>query len=166
MEVDQEWLVGVRGGFNNGNFCFKPALLELKFQRLAVSDPESCCEKLGDLLITGLLDEHSEVREGKSPLNFRLHSVHHLALSTYTTLASAYTVMAAYSLLLVAATYHLFCFESFLIASVANSGQPSQKGREVEYGGLATGKMVPTIQANPLYSNNTMSTVKTMNCDH
>ncbi|KAL3572689.1 hypothetical protein D5086_026593 [Populus alba] len=78
-----------------GNFCFKTALLELKFQRLAVSDPESCCEKLGDLLITGLLDEHSEVREGKSPLNFRLHSVHHLALSTYTTLASAYTVCAS-----------------------------------------------------------------------
>ncbi|KAG6784030.1 hypothetical protein POTOM_009713 [Populus tomentosa] len=77
------------------NFCFKTALLELKFQRLAVSDPESCCKKLGDLLSTGLLDEHSEAREGKSPLNFRLHSVHRLALSTDTTLTSAYAVRAS-----------------------------------------------------------------------
>jgi SET and MYND domain-containing protein len=45
--------------------------------------------------MTGLLDEHSEAREGKSPLKFRLHYVHHLALNTYTTLASAYTVRAS-----------------------------------------------------------------------
>ncbi|KAJ6306817.1 hypothetical protein OIU78_022015 [Salix suchowensis] len=97
------------------------------------------------MLITGLLDELIEVREGKSQLNFRLHPLHHLALNTYTVLASAYKIRAsdvfalhsevgglswealsmsrisaAYSLFLAASTYHLFCFESSLLAAVAN----------------------------------------------
>ncbi|XP_011042923.1 PREDICTED: cellulose synthase A catalytic subunit 2 [UDP-forming]-like [Populus euphratica] len=53
-----------------------------------------------------------------------------------------------------------------LLTGKITTEQPSQKGRKAEYGGLATGKMVPTIQANPPYSDNTMSTVKTMNSDH
>ncbi|CAK7346765.1 unnamed protein product [Dovyalis caffra] len=118
---------------------------EVIAEYLAVGDPESCCKKLENMLNTGLRDDELEAREGKSQLNFRLHSLHHLALNTYTTLASAYKIRAndlyalhsevgghslevlsmsrisaAYSLLLAAATYHLFCFESSLIASVAN----------------------------------------------
>ncbi|KAJ6774062.1 PROTEIN SET DOMAIN GROUP 41 [Salix purpurea] len=118
---------------------------EVTAEYLAVGDPESCCKKLENMLITGLLDELIEVREGKSQLNFRLHPLHHLALNTYTVLASAYKIRAsdlfalhsevgglswealsmsrisaAYSLFLAASTYHLFCFESSLLASVAN----------------------------------------------
>ncbi|KAL9357668.1 hypothetical protein Peur_050921 [Populus x canadensis] len=118
---------------------------EVTAEYLAVGDPESCCKKLESMLITGLLDEQLEVREGKSQLNFRLHPLHHLALNTYTILASAYKIRAsdlfslhsevgglpwealsmsrisaAYSLLLATATYHLFCFESSLLVSVAN----------------------------------------------
>lgn len=118
---------------------------EVTAEYLAVGDPESCCKKLENMLITGLLDEQLEVREGKSQLNFRLHALHHLALNTYTVLASAYKIRAsdlfslhsevgglpwealsmsrisaAYSLLLATATYHLFCFESSLLVSVAN----------------------------------------------
>ncbi|KAJ6412495.1 hypothetical protein OIU84_005529 [Salix udensis] len=118
---------------------------EVTAEYLAVGDSESCCKKLENMLITGLLDELLEVREGKSQLNFRLHPLHHLALNTYTVLASAYKIRAsdvfalhsevgglswealsmsrisaAYSLFLAASTYHLFCFESSLLASVAN----------------------------------------------
>nr|TKS03648.1 protein SET DOMAIN GROUP 41 isoform X1 [Populus alba] len=118
---------------------------EVTDEYLAVGDPESCCKKLENMLITGLLDEQLEVREGKSQLNFRLHPLHHLALNTYTILASAYKIRAsdlfclhsevgglslealsmsrisaAYSLLLATSTYHLFCFESSLLVSVAN----------------------------------------------
>uniref|UniRef100_A0A6M2F2J3 SET domain-containing protein n=1 Tax=Populus davidiana TaxID=266767 RepID=A0A6M2F2J3_9ROSI len=118
---------------------------EVTAEYLAVGDPESCCKKLENMLVTGLLDEQLEVREGKSQLNFRLHPLHYLALNTYTILASAYKIRAsdlfslhsevgglswealsmsrisaAYSLLLATATYHLFCFESSLLASVAN----------------------------------------------
>ncbi|XP_011044236.1 PREDICTED: protein SET DOMAIN GROUP 41 isoform X2 [Populus euphratica] len=118
---------------------------EVTAEYLAVGDPESCCKKLENMLINGLLDEQLEVREGKSQLNFRLHPLHHLALNTYTILASAYKIRAsdlfslhsevgglswealsmsrnsaAYSLLLATATRHLFCFESSLLVSVAN----------------------------------------------
>ncbi|KAG5246065.1 protein SET DOMAIN GROUP [Salix suchowensis] len=117
---------------------------EVTAEYLAVGDPESCCKKLENMLITGLLDELIEVREGKSQLNFRLHPLHHLALNTYTVLASAYKIRAsdvfalhsevgglswealsmsrisaAYSLFLAASTYHLFCFESSLLAAAA-----------------------------------------------
>ncbi|KAF9682759.1 hypothetical protein SADUNF_Sadunf05G0141900 [Salix dunnii] len=118
---------------------------EVTAEYLAIGDPESCCKKLENMLITGLLDELLEVREGKSQLNFRLHPLHHLALNSYTVLASAYKIRAsnllalhsevgglswealnmyrisaAYSLFLAASTYRLFCFESSLLASVAN----------------------------------------------
>ncbi|GLU16511.1 hypothetical protein SLE2022_329420 [Rubroshorea leprosula] len=103
---------------------------------LSEGDPESCCEKLENVLNLGLPIEE---------LNFKLHPLHHLALNSYTTLASAYKVRssdllaliletdkhhmeafdmsrasAAYSLLLAGATHHLFCSESSLIASAAN----------------------------------------------
>ncbi|XP_050211519.1 protein SET DOMAIN GROUP 41 [Mercurialis annua] len=112
---------------------------------LSDSDPESCCKKLESVLILGLLDETFEKKQGISQLKITLHPLHHLALSAYVTLASAYRIRAsdiltvhtettehqlgvfdmfrtgsAYSFFLAATTYHLFCFESSLIASVAN----------------------------------------------
>lgn len=112
---------------------------------LLVGDPESCCAKLEHVLTHGLLDKQFEFEEGKSQLAYWLHPLNHLSLNAYTTLASTYKIRAsdlftlcsemddhlfdafnmsrssaAYSLLLAGATHHLFCFESSLIASVAN----------------------------------------------
>ncbi|KAJ9146117.1 hypothetical protein P3X46_028424 [Hevea brasiliensis] len=118
---------------------------EVISEYLSVGDPESCCEKLESMLILGILDEPSETKEGKVQLDIKLHPLHHIALNAYITLASAYKMYAsdllalcsqmnghqlkafdmsrtgaAYSLLLAAATHHLFCFETSLIVSVAN----------------------------------------------
>ncbi|XP_059630336.1 protein SET DOMAIN GROUP 41 isoform X2 [Cornus florida] len=112
---------------------------------LLYGNPESCCEKLEKMLAHGLLDEQSEPKEKKSQNIFRLHPLHHLSLSAYTTLASAYKIRATdifaispdlnehqleafnmsrlsagYSLLLASATHHLFLSEFSLVASVAN----------------------------------------------
>ncbi|XP_057469375.1 protein SET DOMAIN GROUP 41 isoform X1 [Actinidia eriantha] len=112
---------------------------------LEFGNPKSCCEKLENLLTGGLLDGQFEPKEGKSKQQFWLHPLHHLSLSAYTTLASAYKfrasellaldpekcehqmeafnmnrTSAAYSLLVAGATHHLFLFEPSLIASVAN----------------------------------------------
>ncbi|XP_038700289.1 protein SET DOMAIN GROUP 41 isoform X2 [Tripterygium wilfordii] len=115
---------------------------------LSVGDPESCCKRLENVLNQGFFYEQLETRKENSPLNFnvRLHPLHHLSLSSiYMTLASAYKIRAsdlyalhteldkrlrkafamirtsaAYSLLLAGATHHLYCFDSSLIASVAN----------------------------------------------
>ncbi|KAK9270346.1 hypothetical protein L1049_025925 [Liquidambar formosana] len=111
---------------------------------LSVGNPESCCDKLENMLVQGLSDEQLD-KERQSRLNFRLHPLHHLSLNAYTTLASAYKIRAshllafhpeteghqleafnmsrtsaAYSLLLAGATHHLFLSESSLIASVSN----------------------------------------------
>ncbi|XP_028208150.1 protein SET DOMAIN GROUP 41-like isoform X2 [Glycine soja] len=111
---------------------------------LSVGDPESCCEKLEEILTQGL-KEHLEVIEVKPDCIFMLHPLHHHSIKAYTTLASAYKVCAcdllsvdsetdinqlkafdmsrisaAYSLVLAGATHHLFNSESSLIASVAN----------------------------------------------
>ncbi|KAF2291136.1 hypothetical protein GH714_020314 [Hevea brasiliensis] len=94
---------------------------EVISEYLSVGDPESCCEKLESMLILGILDEPSEKKEGKVQLDIKLHPLHHIALNAYITLASAYKMTgAAYSLLLAAATHHLFSFETSLIVSVAN----------------------------------------------
>ncbi|XVF37200.1 hypothetical protein REPUB_Repub19eG0125600 [Reevesia pubescens] len=112
---------------------------------LSVGDPESCCKKLESMLNLGVLIEQLENEDGKSQLSFTFHPFHHIALSVYTTLASAYRIhtrdflafhsetdesqlkafqmsrmSAAYSLLLAGATHHLFCSESSLIVSAAN----------------------------------------------
>ncbi|KAK8597338.1 hypothetical protein V6N13_001951 [Hibiscus sabdariffa] len=100
--------------------------------------------KLENVLSLGFQIELLESGDGKSHLNFKLHPFHHIALSAYTTLASAYRIRssdlalnsrtdqsqfkafdmsrisAAYSLLLAGATHHLFCSESSLIVSAAN----------------------------------------------
>ncbi|CAJ2666304.1 unnamed protein product [Trifolium pratense] len=112
---------------------------------LLVGDSVTCCENLEKILIEGLNDEKLEGNERKSHFKFTLHPLHHLSLSSYTTLASAYKVRAsdllsvdsemdlnqskafhmsrtsaAYFLLLAGAAHHLFISESSLIASVAN----------------------------------------------
>ncbi|XP_028127048.1 protein SET DOMAIN GROUP 41-like isoform X2 [Camellia sinensis] len=112
---------------------------------LTFGNPKSCCEKLENLLTHGLLDGQFESKEEKSKQQFWLHPLHHLSLSAYTTLASAYETRAsdllavdpemdelqleafdmsrtsaAYSLLLAGATDHLFLSESSLVTSVAN----------------------------------------------
>ncbi|GMP46370.1 hypothetical protein CsSME_00014562 [Camellia sinensis var. sinensis] len=112
---------------------------------LTFGNPKSCCEKLENLLTYGLLDGQFESKEEKSKQQFWLHPLHHLSLSAYTTLASAYKTRAsdllavdpemdklqleafdmsrtsvAYSLLLAGATHHLFLSESSLVTSVAN----------------------------------------------
>ena len=118
-------------------------------QYLSFGDPKLCCEKLENLLTQGLLYkqlEGTQGREVKSQPTIKLHPLHYLCLNAYTTLASAYKVRskwhllglysemdehllealdlsrtsAAYSLLLAGATHHLFCFESSIIATVAN----------------------------------------------
>ncbi|KAI4352986.1 hypothetical protein L6164_007187 [Bauhinia variegata] len=111
---------------------------------LSVGDPESCCEKLESILAQGL-NLQLEGNEGKLHSTFKLHPLHHLSLSVYTTLASAYKMhacgllslysernenqleafdmnrtSAAYYLLLAGATHHLFLSEPSLMASVAN----------------------------------------------
>ncbi|XP_028125650.1 protein SET DOMAIN GROUP 41-like isoform X1 [Camellia sinensis] len=112
---------------------------------LTFGNPKSCCEKLENLLTHGLLDGQFESKEEKSKKQFWLHPLHHLSLSAYTTLASAYKTRAsdllavdpemdklqleafdmsrtsaAYSFLLAGATHHLFLSESSLVTSVAN----------------------------------------------
>ncbi|WJX71098.1 hypothetical protein P8452_55129 [Trifolium repens] len=111
---------------------------------LLVGDSVTCCANLEKILIEGLY-EKLEGNETKSHFKFMLHPLHHLSLSSYTTLASAYKVRAsdllsvdsetvlnqseafhmsrtsaAYFLLLAGAAHHLFISESSLIASVAN----------------------------------------------
>jgi SET and MYND domain-containing protein len=111
---------------------------------LLVGDSVTCCLNLEKILIEGLY-EKLEGNETKSHFKFMLHPLHHLSLSSYTTLASAYKVRAsdllsvdsetvlnqseafhmsrtsaAYFLLLAGAAHHLFISESSLIASVAN----------------------------------------------
>ncbi|KAH1206797.1 Protein SET DOMAIN GROUP 41 [Glycine max] len=120
--------------------CIDDVILEY----LSVGDPESCCEKLEEILTQGL-KEHLEGIEVKPDCIFMLHPLHHHSIKAYTTLASAYKVCAcdllsvdsetdinqlkafdmsrisaAYSLVLAGATHHLFNSESSLIASVAN----------------------------------------------
>ncbi|KAL7245900.1 hypothetical protein ACSBR2_001102 [Camellia fascicularis] len=139
----------------DGNFCSQLRCANLSSETDYVDDaiteyltfvnPNSCCEKLENLLIHGLLDGQFEPKEEKSKQQFWLHPLHHLSLSAYTTLASAYKTCAsyflalnpemdelqleafdmsrtsaAYSLMLAGATNHLFLSESSLIASVAN----------------------------------------------
>ncbi|CAL5332985.1 unnamed protein product [Camellia sinensis] len=67
---------------------------------LTFVNPNSCCEKLENLLIHGLLDGQFEPKEEKSKQQFWLHPLHHLSLSAYTTLASAYKTSASYLLAL------------------------------------------------------------------
>lgn len=120
--------------------CIDDVILEY----LSVGDPESCGEKLEEILTQGL-KEHLEGIEVKPDCIFMLHPLHHHSIKAYTTLASAYKVCAcdllsvdsetdinqlkafdmsrisaAYSLVLAGATHHLFNSESSLIASVAN----------------------------------------------
>ncbi|XP_052202658.1 protein SET DOMAIN GROUP 41 [Diospyros lotus] len=110
---------------------------------LTLGNPKSCCEKLENLLIHGN-DGQFESKKEKEKQQYWLHPLHHLSLSAYTTLASAYKTCAtdllaldpemdkhlleafdmsrtgsAYSLLLAGATHHLFLSESSLILSVA-----------------------------------------------
>lgn len=105
----------------------------------------SCSGKLENLLIHGYANENLKPSGEKSCQRFKLHPFHHLSLNAYTTLASAYKVLAsellaldpandmdrfkafsiskasvAHSLLLAGSTHHLFCFEPSLIISVAN----------------------------------------------
>ncbi|KAI8016341.1 Protein SET DOMAIN GROUP 41 [Camellia lanceoleosa] len=67
---------------------------------LTFVNPNSCCEKLENLLIHGFLDGQFEPKEEKSKQQFWLHPLHHLSLSAYTTLASAYKTRASYLLAL------------------------------------------------------------------
>lgn len=109
---------------------------------ISFSNPESCCEKLENLLAHGQhVNEPSELKVQETPLNL----LHHLSLNTYTTLASVYKVLAwdllaldpqnnklqvagfnkskasaAYSLLLAVFTHHLFLSEYSLITFAAN----------------------------------------------
>ncbi|XP_028119513.1 protein SET DOMAIN GROUP 41-like [Camellia sinensis] len=62
---------------------------------LTFGNPKSCCEKLENLLTYGLLDGQFESKEEKSKQQFWLHQLHHLSLSAYTTLASAYKTRAS-----------------------------------------------------------------------
>ncbi|XP_073279306.1 protein SET DOMAIN GROUP 41 [Primulina huaijiensis] len=122
--------------------AFDEAILDY----LSFSDPKLCCEKLEILLMYGHIEEENLKRkEEKLHRNPKLHLFHHLSISAYTTLASAYKVRAndllsidsdtneqrfqafgmfktsaAYSLLLTGVSHHLFMFESSLVASVAN----------------------------------------------
>ncbi|KAH9691764.1 protein SET DOMAIN GROUP 41 [Citrus sinensis] len=118
---------------------------EVTSEYLLVGDPESCCQKLENILTQGLQGELLESEKVKIQLNLRLHPLHHLSLNAYTTLASAYKIRsidllalnsdidgqqldafdmsrtsAAYSFLLAGATDHLFRSESSLIAASAN----------------------------------------------
>ncbi|XP_038886411.1 protein SET DOMAIN GROUP 41 [Benincasa hispida] len=114
---------------------------------LSIGSPESCCEKLRNLLTLGFYDEQAEDGEQKQPVNLRLHPLHFLSLNVYTALASAYKVRscdllalssemdcdnedqcnastmckasAAYSLFLAGATHHLFLSEPSLIVSAS-----------------------------------------------
>ncbi|CAK9313858.1 unnamed protein product [Citrullus colocynthis] len=80
---------------------------------LSIGSPESCCEKLQELVTLGFCDKQAEDEEGKQPVNLRLHPLHFLLLNAYTALASAYKVRSC-------ATHHLFLSETSLIASAAN----------------------------------------------
>ncbi|KAL6218209.1 hypothetical protein ACLB2K_011424 [Fragaria x ananassa] len=112
---------------------------------LSIGNPESCCERLEQVLTEGLSDKQPEGNEEKSELTYWLNPLHHLSLNAYTTLASAYKILAddlltmsseidnhvlgafgmsrtgaAYSLLLAGAAHHLFNSESSLVVYVAN----------------------------------------------
>ncbi|KAM5562259.1 protein SET DOMAIN GROUP 41 [Rosa sericea] len=111
---------------------------------LSIGNPESSCERLEQVLTQGLSDNQPEGNEDKSELTYWLNPLHHLSLNAYTTLASAYKILAddlvissaidnhvmkafgmsrmsaAYSLLLAGATHHLFNSESSLVVHVAN----------------------------------------------
>lgn len=117
-------------------------------QYLSIGSPESCCEKLENLLTLGFCYKQEEDEEGKQLVNLRLHPLNYLSLNAHTALASAYKVRscdllalnskmddddehqrnastmsktsAAYSLFLAGATHHLFLSEPSLIASAAN----------------------------------------------
>ncbi|XAR62489.1 Histone-lysine N-methyltransferase [Bertholletia excelsa] len=134
------------------NFCRYEAIEKLSdcvddaiTEYLTFGNPKSCCEKLENLLTLGLLDEQFEQKEEKPKQKFWLHPLHHLSLSAYTTLASAYKTYAsdllsldperdeiqleafdmsrsstAFSLLLAGATHHLFLSECSLVTSLAN----------------------------------------------
>lgn len=116
---------------------------------LSTDSPESCCEKLENLLNLGISDEQQvEDEEGKQLVNLSLHPLHYQSLNAYMAVASAYKLRsydllalsskmndnvknqhdastmsktsAAYSLFLAGATHHLFLSEPSLIASAAN----------------------------------------------
>lgn len=112
---------------------------------LTFNNPQSCCEKLEDLLTHGHLQEPLQPKPEKSPQCIGLHLFHYQSLHAYTTLASAYRVRAsdllafnpenyqhqmeaftmsrtsaAYSLLLAMVTHHLFLSESSIVACAAN----------------------------------------------
>lgn len=118
---------------------------EIIAEYLSGGDPESCCEKVENMLNLGLLIEELNHEKGESCVNIKLHPLHHLALNAYTTLTSAYKIRsndllalisktgkpqpeafqasrasAAYSLLLAGTTHYLFRSESSLIVSAAN----------------------------------------------
>ncbi|KAL8166162.1 hypothetical protein V2J09_007661 [Rumex salicifolius] len=104
---------------------------------MSSGNAKSCCEKIENLLIgVGLLNGNPYL-EKPSVMDFRLSPIHHLSLSAYTALSSAYRIQSclventskslylsristAYSLLLAGATHHLFISEPSLIASAAN----------------------------------------------
>ncbi|XP_062017419.1 protein SET DOMAIN GROUP 41-like [Rosa rugosa] len=115
---------------------------------LSIGNPESSCQRLEQVLTQGLSDNQQEGNEEKSELTFWLNPLHHLSLNAYTTLASAYKILAddqltlsssiesignhvmkafgmsrtsaAYSLLLAGAAHHLFNSESSLVVNVAH----------------------------------------------
>lgn len=112
---------------------------------LSIGNPESSCERLEHVLTQGLCDYQPEGNEEKSEISYWLNPLHHLSLNAYTTLASAYKILAddlltiysetdnhvlkafgmirtsaAYSLLLAGAAHHLFNSESSLVLYVAN----------------------------------------------
>ncbi|KAI3885701.1 hypothetical protein MKX03_027891 [Papaver bracteatum] len=109
---------------------------------LSVGNPESCCEKLENIL-NGFKEEH--LKEEPSLQNFKLHPLHHLSINGYIALASAYKIRAnnllalhsgigdhdseafelsktsaAYYILLAGVTHHLFLSESSLIPVAAH----------------------------------------------
>nr|GMC54583.1 protein SET DOMAIN GROUP 41 [Ipomoea batatas] len=121
--------------------CFDDAVDDF----MAFSNTTSCSGKLENLLIHGYANDKLKPGGETSCQKFKLHPFHHLSLNAYTTLASAYKVLAcellalgpandtdrfkafsiskasaAYSLLLAGSTHYLFCFEPSLIISVAN----------------------------------------------
>ncbi|XP_019153384.1 PREDICTED: protein SET DOMAIN GROUP 41 [Ipomoea nil] len=121
--------------------CFDDAVDDF----MTFNNPTSCSGKLENLLIHGYANKKLKPSGEKSRERFKLHPFHHLSLNAYTTLASAYKVLAsellalspandtdrfkvfsiskasaAYSLLLAGSTHHLFCFEPSLIICVAN----------------------------------------------
>ncbi|OAY76553.1 Protein SET DOMAIN GROUP 41 [Ananas comosus] len=103
-------------------------------------NPKSCCYKLESLLLSQSSRGNNSMENTLSGRKFLLHPLHHLSLSAYVALASAYRSLyiiglyeeqngealkmgraaAAYSLLLAAATHYLSLFESSLIAPTSH----------------------------------------------